>query len=75
MKVWITKYALTKGIMEREAVMSSVSTRTIHVGCDYYHQPFWHTSRSEALRHARELRTKKLASLHKTIKRIEAITF
>lgn len=77
--VWITKYALTHGITKAEAEECS-SPGMIAVsrpGCliQFFHGNEWHRSESEAVARAEKLRTDKIASLEKQIKRIKALTF
>jgi hypothetical protein len=79
MKVWITQYALTTGIQEFEAEITATCPTMIEVPAQkyapYYHKPYWHTSREEAVTHAEELRKKKLASLRRTIAKLESLNF
>lgn len=79
MKVWITKYALTTGIEEVEAEVTESRGSMIQVTGrqfgTYYHKPFWHTSREEAVAHAELLRAKKLKSLRKAIAKLESLQF
>ena len=79
MKVYITKYALTLGIEEREAEVSKVSDKMVVFDTRGYeqpvHKPFWHLTKEEAVAHAKELRVKKLASLQKQAAKLEKLTF
>ncbi len=84
MKVWITKYALTKGIMEEDAAeISSNSPRICSVEYDhgnystkgYYHGDDWHTTKDAALNRAEQMRLAKIASLKKSISNLEKLTF
>jgi hypothetical protein len=80
MKVWITKYALTSGIIETTVKESGVSGTFLSY-CnkrgywECYSKPFWHTSREDAIKHAEIMRARKLASLHKAIHRIAGLQF
>jgi hypothetical protein len=54
MKVWITQYALTKGILELEAEVSSASAQMVtsknengYVG--HFHKPHWHERKQDAI--------------------------
>lgn len=78
MKVWITKYALTSGILEREAEVCTDSTISVK-GTGYctvcFHGNEWHKSRESAIAKAEEMRKKKIASLKKQIEKLEKMEF
>lgn len=79
-RVWITKYVFTQGIIECHAELcNDVSDKMIAVsGASYtshYHKPYWHTSKKAALQHAEELRLKKIKSLRKQISKLEELQF
>jgi hypothetical protein len=86
-KVWITKYALTKGIVEAEATgrdeypnMVTVSNKPYDsiykpYGRIYYHKPDWHLSLEDAKKRAEEMRVKRIASLRKSIQKLEKLSF
>lgn len=78
MKVWITKYALTKGIVETETetqnpvwtvFKNNTMLYTKNIGKDF------HTSKEEAKLKAEEMRQKKIASLKKQIEKLEKMRF
>ena len=79
--VFITKYALTKGILEgHNAEISKNSSTMIYVKLDllwesYFHKPYWHTNRDEAVTQAEDMRQKKLASLTKSVKKLQNLKF
>lgn len=79
MRVWISKYALTKGLYETEGVISTTSSSMIkEVDVDYpdfFHGNEWHENKKEAIARAEEMRTKKIASLNKKLKKLEDMTF
>ncbi len=76
MKVYITKYALTGGILEKEGYIVKDNDRMVAIdGYNYYHKPFWHITKEDAIKHAEEMRIKKLQSLDKQIKKISKIKF
>lgn len=82
MKFFITKYAMTKGIIEAdgERCTSSGSPDMIAVGPknilrQYYHREDWHRTRESAVKRANEMRSAKLKSIDKQRKRIAALTF
>ncbi|HBE9079116.1 TPA: hypothetical protein KNG91_002039 [Serratia fonticola] len=77
--VYITKYALTAGVLKREGEISesgSVQYRDpVHRGLLWA----WHTdyrlTEAEALVKAEDMRKKKIASLKNQIAKLEAMTF
>ena len=81
-KVWITKYAMTSGIEEIEAIVSTTSDRLIVESnpgqfCRSFYPEGreWHRTRQKAVDCAEDMRVKKLASLRKQIARIEKLKF
>lgn len=79
MKVWITKYALTKGIYEAE-LKKEFSCRTIWIQrkgryAESFDGKDWHKTKKAAIERAEEMQIKKIASLKKQIKKIESMTF
>lgn len=82
MKVWITKYALTKGIFEVDAKEGETSlTETPFVswmgdyGKEYTFGKSWWRDRESAVIRARDMRDAKLKSLFKQIYKLEALEF
>lgn len=81
MKIWITKYALSEGIIEKEGEECPGFPRMIQIripgkaSSEFFHKPDWHTSKEEAISRAEEMRQKKIASLQKQIKKLERMTF
>ena len=78
MKAWITKNALTKGIIEtdieRELLgitffSNDMYFKTSSMGID------WHTSKKGALLRVEEMRQEKIESLKKQIKKLEDMKF
>lgn len=76
---YITKYALTKGVQEKPVEWSDdfphmiADRATGYV--DYIHKPYWYTSKESALKHAEELREKKIKSLEKQIAKLKKLKF
>lgn len=77
-KVWISKNALTLGIFEKEVqethssdMVSTVNQRWV----EFYFKPYWHLTKDEAIKHADEMRIKKLQNLDKQIKKISSLKF
>ena len=80
MKVWITKYALSTGIKEIEANVSSVSSDMVTESgsiWNHFHGEGrdWHRSREAATAKAEEMRKAKIVSLRKQIAKLERMTF
>ena len=75
MQVYITKYALTRGIIATEAEKCDptdmISTKDYY----YQHKPHWHESLQDAIAQAEKMRLKKIASLEKQLKKIKEISF
>lgn len=78
--VWITKFATTTGIFERDAMV--IDDRMVRLanlpgeyGGIYYHKPFWHETREEAITHAKQLQAKKLVSLRRQLAKVEGLRF
>ena len=79
MKVWITKYALTDGIIEAEGepyglewVLASWDNGC---RCNDFEQGEWFDTKERAIQKAEEMRQKKIASLKKQIKKLEEMRF
>jgi hypothetical protein len=78
MKVWITRYALTVGILEVDAEISEGMAsfkRTLDSYTEYAHGKDWHQTKDQALIRAGEMKIAKLQSLEKQIKKVSKITF
>lgn len=79
MKVWITKYALTKGIFEMEVESQSEDGKGVYgkVWSDGYHGEGkeWHRTKESAIRRAEEMRQKKIARLKNQIEKLEQMKF
>lgn len=80
MKVWVTKYALTSGITEHEVEINHnissdmVTDKSGSYPCSFHGKEWWRT-KSNAVDYANDMRKKKIASLKKQIKRLEALEF
>ena len=79
MKVWITKYALTNGIIEAEAepcgfdiISASWDNGT---RCTNLYWEECYLSKKFAIKKAEEMRQEKIASLKKQIKKLEEMMF
>jgi hypothetical protein len=75
--VYITKYALTRGIFSAQADIKSLRMCTI--GEDFniliYHKNEWFFNQQDAIKHAEEMRTKKIKSLETQIKKLKSLNF
>lgn len=77
---WITKYALTNGIMEkRVAWCADISeTMVLVIGARYhecYHRKDWHRTREAAVARAKQMQASKIDSLRKQMTRIAETVF
>lgn len=77
MKAWITKYALTKGILEKEVegCRDGMARESESHFPTYYHGTDWHKDKKSAIAKAEEMRKKKIASLKKKIEKLEKMKF
>ena len=80
MKVWITKYALTAGI--REEIVETTHNPSMvcrkgggHLECFHGEGKDWHRSFAGAVNRAKEMQANKLASLRKSIAKMEKLRF
>lgn len=76
-KAWVTKYALTEGILLVEGeVCHSISSGMLSYGRHgTAHGKDWHRTPEAALARAEDMRKKKIASLRKSIEKMERLTF
>ena len=79
MKVWITEYALTKGIFEMEVESMSEDGKSVYGkawnDCYSGEGKKWHRTKKAAIDKAEEMRQKKIASLKKQIEKLEGMKF
>ncbi len=80
MKVYITKYALTSGILVRELIEQKENYVRVQEdnglnGWNMYHGRDWHLDEQSAKDRAEEMRVAKIASLRKSIAKLEKVTF
>lgn len=79
-KVFITKYALTKGILEKEAEICDYGNGHIraYVKGDFSNYPLGKVcfkTKEQAMERAEKMRLKKIASLKKQIEALEKMKF
>lgn len=79
-KIFITKYALTKGIIEKEAEINSYRDRSKYAyvrgefnGYNMTKDAFF--SYDNAIRNAEEMRQKRIKSLEKQIEKLKKLKF
>lgn len=81
MKVWITKYLFSQGILEREAEEENgnfTGMITVHgPRPEYYHCEGrdWHRTKGSAVRRANEMVRIKIATLKKQLEILENLKF
>lgn len=82
MKIYITKHALTQGIVEAEGEqiedtpkMVKVLPRTNSHYSYYLFKPHWHENKEEAVAQAEKMRLAKIKSLEKQIKKLQNMKF
>lgn len=77
--VYVTKYALTKGIQERMVMLTTIDDMVGDVEhsliCYHGEGRDWHRTRESAVKRAEEMRKKKIASLKRNITKFEKLTF
>ena len=79
MKVWITKYALTRGIFEMEVKSQSKDGTAVYGkawdDCYRGEGKEWHRTKESAIQKTEEMRQKKIDSLKKQIEKLERMKF
>lgn len=79
MKVWITRYALTDGIIEAEGEPYGLEWVSASwdggYRCGDFEQGEWFDTKERAIQKAEEMRQKKIESLKKQIKKLEEMRF
>ena len=75
MRVWITKYALTKGLFEMEAeIVEGKYVSGKHGGLRVFTR-YWARTLAEAVQGAEGMRTRRIAALKKSIAKLERLNF
>ena len=80
MKVWITKYALTKGVIEADGELTSsdsvsILNRDLSLSTHWFYKGDWFSDKESAIQKAEEMRQKKIASLKKQIEKLDRMRF
>ena len=78
--VYITKYALTKGIHKDEAARLPEDYPNMAIsgsgsGYGYFHGNDWHLTKEAAIARAKEMQVNKIKSLEKQLKKIKNLKF
>ena len=75
---WITKYALSSGIVERVVEHTGIDGMIERRDCyspEYFHGDDWHYSKEGAVLKAEEMRKRKITSLEKQIEKLKKKDF
>ena len=80
MKVWITKYALTRGIIEADGELTSsdsvsILNRDLSLPTHWFYKGDWYLDKESAIQKSEEMRQKKIDSLKKQIEKLEEMRF
>lgn len=79
MKAWITRYALTTGILEVEGTKHSEDMFEYKVPessfIDWAHGNDWHETKEAAIAHADVMRIRKIKSLERSIEKLKKLRF
>jgi hypothetical protein len=76
MRVWITKYALTRGIYSVDVVQVDDKMVKEHMrdhGYAYYHKPYWHETVAAAHEHAIKMMNRRRVSLQTEIRKLDLL--
>jgi hypothetical protein len=79
-KIWVTKYALTKGILEIEEAILDESNPRVAKYTDargyliFYYGDDWHLSLEAAICHARAMLEKSIANLKRRVLRLSKLS-
>jgi hypothetical protein len=75
-KIYITKYALTSGIIEDEGKETEINGMIKAVGMHMYVlKPDWHEKREEAIKRANVMKEKKILSLKKQLTKVSKLSW
>jgi len=89
MKIYITKYALTEGILTGSDAVIDGTMASVYVLHDakgrafnevttkqhHYHGQDWHRTRTDAIARAEDMKQKKIRSLEKNLRKIQELVF
>lgn len=78
-KVYITKYCISSGIEEAEVEETAhnpdIVRRIDRIYPELYYKPFWHESIDDAVKHANEVKRKRIEALKRQIKKLQQKEF
>ncbi len=78
-KVYVTKYALTQGIIEfigeRCSNPKMIRRRVGGRQTEYYNKPYWHENKQDALNHVEKMRKSKIESLERKLTILKELKF
>lgn len=75
-KVFITKYALTRGIIQSEGEIKKYGISTVvSVGPHLFHKGEFFIKKEDAIKRCNELRDKEIKNLEKKIEKLKNLTF
>jgi hypothetical protein len=76
---WVTKYALTEGIMKMQVEdcfdTSPNMVKKVNGQLTFFHGQDWHRSHADAIKRAKEMQAAKLKSIDKQRARIAGLKF
>lgn len=76
MKIFVTKYALTKGILELECeIIDGKLAKTIEKYPQYFKESEWFYNEEFAIKRSNKMKTNKIASLERQITKLQKIQF
>jgi hypothetical protein len=75
MRIWITKWALTQGIIVVDADITDQGLAIVAGHWNYYHKKDYCTSEAAARGKFEEMKQRKIASLRKQLSRIKNLEF
>lgn len=77
MKIWVTKYCLTEGIIKHEGRPTNIPNMVEYGENQYAHGEGkdWHRTFESAQSRAESMRVKKIASMRSSIAKLEAMRF
>jgi len=75
--VWITKYALTQGILEKEVEIEDNVVSVIKNSGEVYFDEGkdWHRTKESAVKRAEEMRLKKIINVEKQLQKLKDMKF
>ena len=77
--VYITKYALTQGIIKVDDVTTNTPDGSVRIpdwGCTTrFHKEQWHLTKADAIKKAESMRDNKITSFEKQLVKLKAMKF